>query len=324
MKRALITGIGGQDGHYLSRLLKEKGYQVFGLDVKGSPAREGHFIADITDRSSLVPVLRATQPAEIYHLAAQSSVARSHGDERATIGVNANGLANLIEAARDAGVDPSELRVCQASSSEIFGYHGPSPLNEMAPRAPETPYGRSKLMAHEYVLDLRSRGVFACNAILFNHESPLRPESFVSQKIAVGVAKIAAGLEDAITLGDTSICRDWGFAGDYVEAMWLMLQQDQPDDYVIASGEPHSISDFLRLAFEHVGIFDWGNRVKADPRFVRRVDATVSYGDPEKARLELTWKPKVSFDQLVAMMVDAAVERLGSSGKPPLTRGGNP
>jgi GDPmannose 4,6-dehydratase len=312
MERALITGIGGQDGYYLSLLLREKGYEVFGLDI-GESRGDHCFVADITDPASLVPVLQASRPQEIYHLAAQSSVAASHDDREATVSVNARGLANLVEAAGKAGIDPASLRVCQASSSEIFGYRTAGPLDELSPRRPETPYGLSKLMAHEFAVELRSRGVFACNAILFNHESPLRPEEFVTQKIAIGVAKIAAGLEETITLGDTSICRDWGFAGDYVEAMWLMLQRDVPDDYVIASGEPHSISDFLELAFEHVGIADWDRRVKVDDRFIRPVDATVLYGNPEKARRLLGWKPRVSFDGLVAMMVDAAVERIGSS-----------
>jgi GDPmannose 4,6-dehydratase len=162
-------------------------------------------------------------------------------------------------------------------------------------------------------MSLRSEGIFACNAILFNHESPLRPDTFVTQKIATGVAKIALGLEDSIALGDTSICRDWGFAADYVEAMWLMLAQAEPDDYVIASGKPHSIASFLEHAFRHVGISDWESRVKTDQRFVRKVDATILYGNPAKAERVLGWKPKLNFQQLVALMVDAALERLSSS-----------
>jgi len=313
MKRALITGIGGQDGHYLSLLLTDKGYDVYGLDVRRVGNDEHYFVADINDPSALVPILQSARPSEIYHLAAQSSVAASHNNEQATVQVNARGLSTLVEAALTAGIDLSSLRLCQASSSEIFGYQTPSPLDELAPLAPETPYGRSKAIAHEYVLELRSQGVFACNAIFFNHESPLRPETFVTQKIASGVARIAAGLEDTIALGDTSICRDWGFAGDYVEAMWLMLQQDEPDDYVIASGVPHSISDFVERAFACVGISDWEKHVKIDQRFVRKVDATILFGNPGKARRELGWEPKVSFDQLVALMVDSTVERLSSS-----------
>ena len=313
MKRALITGINGQDGHYLSLLLKENGYDVYGLDISRVRDDDHYFVADITDTRSLAPVIQTTRPSEIYHLAAQSSVAASHDKEQSTISINAHGLSHLVDACRAADIDLSELRICQASSSEIFGYHTPSPLNELAPFAPETPYGRSKLIAHEYACALRSEGVFACNAILFNHESPLRPETFVSQKIATGVARIKAGLEETITLGDISICRDWGFAGDYVEAMWLMLNQDTPDDYVIASGKPHSISSFLELAFKHVGISDWESHVATDRRFMRDTDATILSGDPDKAKRELGWTPKVTFDQLVALMVDAAIERLGSS-----------
>ena len=312
MKRALITGIGGQDGHYLSLLLTDKGYDVYGLDVRGAGG-DRCFAADINDPSALVPILQSARPSEIYHLAAQSSVAESHNNEQATVQVNARGLSTLVEAVLTAGIDLSSLRLCQASSSEIFGYQTPSPLDERAPLAPETPYGRSKAIAHEYVLELRSQGVFACSAIFFNHESPLRPETFVTQKIAFGVARIAAGLEDTIALGDTSICRDWGFAGDYMEAMWLMLQRDEPDDYVIASGAPHSISDFVERAFARVGISNWEKHVKIDQRFVREVDATILFGNPGKAKRELGWEPKVTFDQLVALMVDSAVERLSSS-----------
>jgi len=322
MKRALITGIGGQDGHYLSLLLRDKGYDVYGLDVRGAGGDDHRFVADINDPGALEPILQSARPSEIYHLAAQSSVAASHDEEQTTVRVNARGLSTLIEASGEAGLDLSGLRLCQASSSEIFGYHTPSPLDERAPLAPETPYGRSKAIAHEYVLELRSQGVFACSAIFFNHESPLRPETFVTQKIAFGVARIAAGLEDTISLGDTSICRDWGFAGDYMEAMWLMLQQDRPDDYVIASGVPHSISDFVERAFARVGISDWEKHVKLDQRFVREVDATILFGNPGKARRELGWEPKVSFDQLVALMVDSAVERLSSSSTNQLGRGG--
>jgi GDPmannose 4,6-dehydratase len=313
MKHALITGIGGQDGHYLSLLLKDKGYDVYGLDVRGAGSDDHLFVADINDPGALVPILQQAQPSEIYHLAAQSSVAASHDEEQATVRVNARGLSTLVEASGEAGLDLSQLRLCQASSSEIFGYHTPSPLDESAPLAPETLYGRSKALAHEYVLELRSQGVFACNAIFFNHESPLRPETFVTQKIAYGVARIAFGLEDTIELGDMSICRDWGFAGDYMEAMWLMLQQVAPDDYVIASGVPHSISDFIELAFARVGISDWDKYARTDQRFVRDVDATILFGNPGKARRELGWEPKVSFDQLVALMVDSAIERLSFS-----------
>ena len=313
MKRALITGIGGQDGHYLSLLLIEKGYDVYGCDINRVRDDDHYFVADVTDPRSLVPILRTTQPSEIYHLAAQSSVAASREEELSTISINAHSLSHLFDACREAEIDLSKLRICQASSSEIFGYHTPGALDELSPFRPETPYGRSKLIAHKYAMSLRSEGVFACNAILFNHESPLRPETFVTQKIATGVAKIVLGLEDSITLGDTSICRDWGFAADYVEAMWLMLKQTEPDDYVIASSKPHSIASFLEHAFAHVGISDWESRVNTDERFIRKVDATMLYGNPAKAERVLGWKPKVSFHQLVALMVDAALERLGSS-----------
>jgi len=313
MTRALVTGIGGQDGHYLSRLLREKGYDVYGLDIRGDRTDDHFLVVDISDHSSLVSALRKARPSEIYHLAAQSSVAASIEEEQSTTVITAHGLSRLIDASREAGMDLSKLRICQASSSEIFGYHTPDALDELSPFRPETPYGRSKLIAHKYAMSLRSEGIFACNAILFNHESPLRPDTFVTQKIATGVAKIALGLEDSIALGDTSICRDWGFAADYVEAMWLMLAQTEPDDYVIASGKPHSIASFLEHAFRHVGISDWEGRVKTDKRFVRKVDATILYGNPSKAERVLGWKPKVSFQQLVALMVDAALERLSSS-----------
>jgi len=210
-------------------------------------------------------------------------------------------------------MDLSKLRICQASSSEIFGYRTPGALDELSPFRPETPYGRSKLIAHKYAMSLRSEGDFTCNAIFFNHESPLRPGTFVTQKIATGVAKIVLGLEDSITLGDTNICRDWGFAADYVEAMWLMLKQTEPDDYVIASGKPHFIASFLEHAFEHVGISDWASHVNIDESFIRKVDATILYGNPSKAERVLGWKPRVDFQQLVALMVDAALERLSSS-----------
>lgn len=313
-RRALITGIEGQDGHYLSALLSGKGCEVFGLDIRPDPDDDHRFAADITDRQSLRRVIEETRPSEIYHLAAQSSVAVSHETKELTERVNAHGLANVVEAIGDAGMDASAVRICNASSSEIFGYQTPSPLTELSPLAPETPYGLAKQVAHEYVGSLREQGQFACNAILFNHESPRRPETFVSQKIATGVARIALGLEQAITLGDTSIRRDWGFAGDYVEAMWLMLQRDKPGDYVIASGESHSISAFLELAFEHAGIADWDARVRSDSRFIRSADATDLYGDPSKAKRELGWEPRVSFKELVAMMVDSAIERLESGG----------
>jgi len=313
MTRALVTGVGGQDGHYLSRLLREKGYDVYGLDIRGDRDDDHSLVGDISDHSSLVSALRKARPSEIYHLAAQSSVAASFQEEQATTAVNAHGLSHLIDACREATIDLSKLRICQASSSEIFGYRTPGVLDELSPFRPETPYGRSKLIAHEYAISLRSDGIFACNAIFFNHESPLRPETFVTQKIATGVAKIALGLEDSITLGDTSICRDWGFAADYVEAMWLMLRQAEPDDYVIASGEPHSIASFLECAFEHAGVSDWERHVSTDQRFIRKVDATILYGNPAKARRVLGWKPRLTFQQLVALMVDAALERLGSS-----------
>jgi GDPmannose 4,6-dehydratase len=313
MTRALITGINGQDGYYLSRILIGKDYDVYGLDISRNRDDDHYLVADVTDLRSLVGALRKAQPSEIYHLAAQSSVAVSHDEERSTTSINAYGLSYLVDACRETGIDLSKLRFCQASSSEIFGYHTQSPLSEVSPFAPETPYGRSKLIAHEYVRTLRSEGVFACNAILFNHESPRRTEAFVSQKIATGVAKIVAGLEEVITLGDTSIRRDWGFAGDYVEAMRLMLERDVPDDYVIASGEAHSISSFLECAFRHVGISDWESHVQVDQRFMRDVDATILYGNPDKAKRQLGWMPKTTFSQLVALMVDAAIERLGSS-----------
>lgn len=315
MKRALITGITGQDGMYLAELLLSKDYEVFGL-IRGQNNPKYEYVqtllpdvklltGDLTDVSSLVRVLHIARPDEIYNLGAISFVAYSWENASLTSDVTGKGVLNILEAARlYADDDISRVRFYQASSSEMFGKVQEVPQREETLLWPRSPYGVAKVFGHYMTINYReSYGMHASSGILFNHESPRRGPEFVTRKITQAVARIKLGLQDKITLGNLDAKRDWGFAGDYVEAMWLMLQQDKADDYVVATGETHSIEEFLTLAFNEVGISDWAPYVEQDPRFMRPAEVDLLIGDPSKARKELGWEPKVSFPELVSMMV---------------------
>lgn len=322
-RRALITGITGQDGLYLGQLLTSKGYEVYGIvRGEGNPkaGKVGELlpdasllIGDLTDVPSLVEALALSRPHEVYNLAGVSSVGFSWQNPGLTADVTAKGALNILEAARlHAGDAPGAIRFFQATSSEMFGTAAESPQRETTVFRPRSPYGVSKVFAHQMAVAYReSYGMHASSGILFNHESPHRTPDFVSRKISQAVARISLGLQDDLTLGNIDVSRDWGFAGDYVEAMWLMLQQEAPGDYIIASGEAHSLREMLDIAFTHVGIDDWAPLVKQDPRFMRPADAQVALGDIGKARAELGWEPKVGFSDLVRLMVDSdlALER---------------
>ena len=322
---ALITGITGQDGLYLAELLVAKGYDVHGL-IRGQNNPRRQLVeqlvpdvrlhhGDLTDLSSLMRALRDSDPDEVYNLGAVSFVAYSWENAFVTTDVTARGVLNILEAVRlHAADDPSRVRFYQASSSEMFGKVQEVPQTERTLLWPRSPYGVSKAYGHHMTVNYReSYGMHASSGILFNHESPRRGEEFVTRKISQAVARIHLGLQDAVALGNLDARRDWGFAGDYVEAMWRMLQQPEPDDYVIATGETHSIRDFLDLAFAHVGIDDWSAHVTQDPRFMRPAEVDELVGDAAKARDRLGWKPTVGFPELVAMMVDAdiAATRVG-------------
>jgi GDPmannose 4,6-dehydratase len=317
MPRALITGITGQDGLYLSELLLEKEYEVYGL-IRGqnNPKRDlveravpgvQLLTGDLTDLSSLIRALNAAQPDEVYNLGAISFVAYSWENARLTSEVTGLGVLNMLEATRlYAGTDMSRVRFYQASSSEMFGKVQEVPQRETTLLWPRSPYGVAKVFGHYMTINYReSYGMHASSGVLFNHESPRRGPEFVTRKISQAVARIKLGRQDEVALGNLDAKRDWGFAGDYVEAMWRMLQQDQADDYVVASGETHSIREFLDVAFRHVGIEDWSQHVVQDPRFFRPAEVDYLIGDPRKAHERLGWKPTVSFAQLVEMMVDA-------------------
>jgi GDPmannose 4,6-dehydratase len=317
MPRALITGITGQDGLYLSELLLSKGYEVFGL-IRGqnNPKRElveqtvpevRLVTGDLTDLSSLLRAFGAAQPEEIYNLGAISFVAYSWENARLTSEVTGLGVLNALEATRlYAGDDLSKVRFYQASSSEMFGKVTEVPQHERTLPWPRSPYGVSKVFGHYMTINYReSYGMHASSGILFNHESPRRGPEFVTRKISTAVARIKLGLQDKISLGNLDAKRDWGFAGDYVDAMWRMLQQDEGDDYVIATGETHSIREYLDLAFRYVGIEDWLKYVEQDPRFFRPAEVDLLIGDPQKALDKLGWKPTMTFAQLVETMVEA-------------------
>jgi len=317
MPRALITGITGQDGLYLSELLLSKGYEVFGL-IRGqnNPKRDlveqtvpgVRLVAgDLTDLSSLIRAFGAAQPEEVYNLGAISFVAYSWENARLTSEVTGMGVLNALEATRlYAGSDLSKVRFYQASSSEMFGKVQQVPQSESTLLWPRSPYGVAKVFGHYMTINYReSYGMHASSGILFNHESPRRGPEFVTRKISQAVARIKLGLQDAISLGNLDAKRDWGFAGDYVDAMWRMLQQDEGDDYVVATGETHSIRDYLDIAFQHVGIGDWSQYVLQDPRFFRPAEVDLLIGDPRKAHDKLGWKPTMSFAQLVETMVEA-------------------
>ena len=317
MPTALITGVTGQDGSYLAELLLAKGYRVVGVVRRTSHdsyERIGHLLdrveivaADLLDQHSLTVVIRDVQPDEIYNLAAQSFVPTSWTQPVLTGEFTALGVTRLLEAARLAKPD---ARIYQASSSEMFGKAVETPQGEGTPFYPRSPYGVAKVYGHWITVNYReSYGMYAVSGILFNHESPRRGLEFVTRKISDGVARIKLGLAKELRLGNLDARRDWGFAGDYVDAMWRMLQQDEADDYVVGTGETHSVREFCQTAFAHVGL-DWEPHVKVDPQFVRPAEVDLLLADPAKARERLEWRPTVSFEGLVQMMVDADLTRL--------------
>lgn len=322
MARALITGITGQDGMYLAELLLGKGYEVHGL-VRGqnNPKRDiverelpGAVVhtGELTDPTSLWRVLEESQPDEVYNLGAISYVAYSWENAQITTEVTAKGVLNLLEAVRHfAGPDASRIAFYQASSSEMFGKVHETPQRETTLLWPRSPYGVAKTFGHYMTINFReSYGLHASSGILFNHESPRRGPEFVSRKISRAAARISLGLQDGLVLGNLDAQRDWGFAGDYVEAMWLMLQQPVADDFVIATGETHSVRDLLDVAFAAVGIDDWAPYVRQDPALLRPAEIDVLQGDATKAREVLGWKPRVTFRELVEMMVEADLRQL--------------
>jgi GDPmannose 4,6-dehydratase len=315
--RALITGITGQDGLYLAELLLAKGYEVHAI-IRGqnNPKRElvetilpdvVLHTGDLTDLSSLMRAMRDARPDEVYNLGAVSFVAYSWENAQVTSDVTGLGVLNMLEAVRlYAGDDAGRVRFYQASSSEMFGKVQAVPQSETTLLWPRSPYGVAKVYGHYMTINYReSYGMHASSGILFNHESPRRGPEFVTRKVSMAVARIKLGLQEHVTMGNLDAQRDWGFAGDYVEAMWLMLQQPAADDYVIATGETHSIRDLLDAAFTHVGIDDWEHLVRQDPRFMRPAEVDMLIGDATKARTVLGWKPTVAFPDLVAMMVDS-------------------
>ncbi len=316
-KKALITGITGQDGSYLSELLLEKGYKVYGMVRRASVERFDRIEhiqdrlnliqGDLTDQSSLDEAIKSVQPDEVYNLAAQSFVPTSWNQPTLTGEVTGIGATRVLEAVRKIKPD---AKFYQASSSEMFGKVREVPQTELTPFHPRSPYGVAKVYGHFITVNYReSYNLFACSGILFNHESPRRGFEFVTRKITNGVAKIKLGLANELRLGNLDAKRDWGFAGDYVKAMWLMLQQDEPDDYVIATGETHSVQEFVEAAFGHAGL-DWKKHVVIDPRFIRPAEVDSLVGDPSKARKKLGWKPRVSFHELVKMMVEEDIRGL--------------
>ena len=323
MPRALITGITGQDGLYLGELLASKGYEVFGL-VRGQSNPKIQTVekiipsiqlveGDLTDLPSLIGAMEIAQPDEVYNLGAISFVGLSWKQAELTGEITGMGVLRVLEAIRIATQnDMSKVRFYQASSSEMFGKVRETPQTELTPFHPRSPYGVAKTFGHYMTVNYReSYDAFACSGILFNHESPRRGYEFVTRKVTRAVAKIALGLQDTLSLGNLESRRDWGFAGDYVEAMWRMLQQDAPEDYVIATGETHSIRELLDVAFARAGISEWSDRVVQDPRFFRPAEVDLLIGDAVKAEQALGWKPDVSFTQLIEMMVDAdlAIEK---------------
>jgi len=315
--RALITGIAGQDGSYLAEFLLERGYEVYGLVRRPSAEnfeRIHHLSdrlklvrADLLDQFSLISAVREVRPTEVYNLAAQSFIPTSWDQPVLTGEFTALGVARMLEAIRL--VNP-EIRFYQASSSEMFGKVKQSPQNEETPFHPRSPYGVAKLYGHWITVDYReSYGVFACSGILFNHESPRRGREFVSRKITVEVARIKAGLQRELRLGNLDARRDWGFAGDYVEAMWKMLQRPNPTDYVVATGKTHSVQDMVEIAFSAAGL-DWHEHVVTDSSLVRKTEMEGLVGDAARARKTLEWEPKVGFAELVAMMVEHDIKAL--------------
>lgn len=320
-KRVLITGLTGQDGSYLAELLLGKGYEVCGLmrrsssetteRLEGFEDRVRIIGGDLLDQTSLMDAIEEAQPDEVYNLAAQSFVAESWKEPVYTGDVDALGVTRLLEAIRRVKPD---ARFYQASSSEMFGKVHETPQRETTPFHPRSPYGVAKVYGYYITMNYReSYGMHASNGILFNHESPRRGIEFVTRKITDGVARIKAGLATELALGNLDAQRDWGFAGDYVEAMWLMLQQEAPGDYVVATGETHTVREFCEIAFARAGL-DYEKHVVVNPRFMRPAEVELLLGDPEKARTELGWEPTVSFRGLVEMMVDTDLARYGVAG----------
>ncbi|MDX6506458.1 MAG: GDPmannose 4,6-dehydratase [Gaiellaceae bacterium] len=318
-RRALITGVTGQDGSYLAELLLEKGYEVYGMTRRASTEnieRIAHLAdrvvliqGDLLDPFSLDAALRQSQPHEVYNLAAQSFVPTSWNQPVLTAEFTAVGVTRVLEAIR--AVDP-EIRFYQASSSEMFGKVREIPQNELTPFHPRSPYGVAKAYGHHITVNYReSYDLFAVSGILFNHESSRRGLEFVTRKVSDGVARIKHGSAEELRLGNLEATRDWGFAGDYVEAMWLMLQQDEPSDYVIATGEQHSVREFVDIAFERAGL-EPDKHIVQDPRFLRPAEVDQLVGDASKARRELEWQPRTSFGELVELMVDADLERVAN------------
>ncbi|HVN70262.1 MAG TPA: GDP-mannose 4,6-dehydratase [Candidatus Binatia bacterium] len=319
-KTALVTGITGQDGSYLAELLLDKGYRVVGMTRRTSTEvheRIEHIVddveivsGDLLDQSSITSIVADVAPDEIYNLAAQSFVPASWSQPVLTGEFTALGVTRVLEAIRQ--VDPA-IRFYQASSSEMFGNAVESPQSEKTPFYPRSPYGVAKVYGHWITVNYReSYDLFSCSGICFNHESPRRGKEFVTRKISDGVARIKLGLARELRLGNLDARRDWGYAGDFVRAMWAMLQQERPDDYVIATGRTHSVRDFVRIAFEAAGLGSFEPYVVVDPRFVRPAEVDELIGDASKAERGLGWRPHVTFEQLVAMMVEADLERLGS------------
>jgi GDPmannose 4,6-dehydratase len=314
-KTALITGITGQDGSYLAEFLLSKGYKVYGMVRRASVEKHeriAHLMdkiellqGDLLDQSSLASVIRDAKPSEVYNLAAQSFVPTSWAQPTLTAEFTAVGVTRILEAIRT--VDPS-IRFYQASSSEMYGKVRETPQTEDTPFYPRSPYGVAKAYGHYITVNYReSYNMFAVSGILFNHESPRRGLEFVTRKVTDGVAKIKLGKAKELRMGNLDAKRDWGFAGDYVKAMWLMLQQDKADDYVIATGQTYTVERLVEVAFSHVGL-DWKEFVKLDERFIRPAEVDLLVGDPAKALKDLGWKPEVSFEQMIKMMVDSDLE----------------
>ena len=321
MPRALITGVTGQDGQHLAQLLHEKGYEVFGV-VKGQNnpklemmRDEFPFVevvpGDLADLPSLVKALEVAQPDEVYNLAAISFVALSWNQAELTSNLTGTGVLRMLEAVRMVGgAENNPIRFYQASSSEMFGKVREIPQSEKTPFHPRSPYGCAKVFGHHITVNYReSYGLYACSGILFNHEGPRRGVEFVTRKITNAAARIRLGLQDEVVMGNLDAKRDWGYAGDYVKAMWLMLQQPEPDDYVIATGETHTIEELVQLAFAEVGLDDWKKYVRQDPKFFRPAEVDLLIGDASKAREQLGWEPEVTFPELVKMMVAHDLQR---------------
>ena len=320
MPRAFITGMTGQDGQHLAEFLHSKGYEVFGM-IKGQNNPRALQIrdefpyvelvaGDLADLTSLVNALEYVQPDEVYNLGAISFVAISFGQAELTSNITGLGVLRMLEAIRMVGgTQNNKIRFYQASSSEMFGKVREVPQTDLTPFHPRSPYGCAKVFGHDITINYReSYGIYACSGILFNHEGPRRGLEFVTRKISNTAARIKLGVEKELVMGNLDAKRDWGYAGDYVRAMWMMLQQPEPDDYVVATGETHSIEEFLTLAFQEVGLDDWHNYVRQDPRFFRPAEVDLLIGDPTKTRDKLGWIPEVDFPSLVKMMVKNDLE----------------